>query len=189
MRGIMPGKVMTTDAKPKGSRAKAGLTVSRPQLLVNGSDEQFRHFIHDTLAFAMRIQEIRNRFGEAIGLTGTQYTMLIAIAKDEREGEVGINLLAESTHFSAPFVTIEVNRLVALKLVGKTTNPTDRRRVRLTVTAKGHELLDKLKSIQEPVNNELFSSLSREDFQFLRKKVEELVGTADRALKLLDFLT
>jgi len=179
---------MPAQAKAKASRPNADLTVSRPQLIVNGNDEQFRHFVHDTLAFAMRIQEIRNRFGEYIGLTGTQYTMLIAIAKDERAGELGINQVAEGTHFSPPFVTIEVNRLVALKLVAKTTNPADRRRVRLSVTAKGHELLNRLKSIQAPVNDELFSTLSRDDFQFLRKKVEELVVSADRALKLLDFL-
>ncbi len=32
------------------------LTVSRPQLLVRGNDEAFRQFVHDTLAFASRIQ-------------------------------------------------------------------------------------------------------------------------------------
>ena len=178
---------MPAPAKVKSPKTSADLTVSRSQLIVNGSDEQFRHFVHDTLAFAMRIQEIRNRFGEYIGLTGTQYTMLIAIAK-ERAGELGINQIAEGTHFSPPFVTIEVNRLVALKLVAKTTNPADRRRVRLSVTPKGHELLNRLKSVQAPVNDELFATLSRDDFQFLRKKVSELVVSADRALKLMDFL-
>lgn len=180
---------MPAEMKVKFHKSKADLTVTRQPLLVNGNDELFRHFVHDTLAFAQRIQEIRNRFGAEIGLTGTQYTMLIAIAKDEKAGEVGINQIAEGTHFSPPFVTIEVNRLVELRLVAKSVNPNDRRRVRLSVTTKGREYLDRLKSVQGPVNDELFSSLSREDFMFLRAKVAELVNTADRALKLMSFLT
>lgn len=170
------------------AKAKPALTVSRPQLLVDGSDEEFRHFVHDMLAFAQRIQDIRARFGHAIGLTGTQYTMLVAIAKEEGQG-IGINQIAESIHFSASFVTIEINRLVVLKLVTKKAHPSDGRRVQLSMTAKGHDLLKQLKALQQPVNDALFSSLTHNDFLFLRKTAADLVSTADSALRLMDYLS
>ena len=162
------------------------MTVSRPQLLVNGSDEYFRQFVHDMLAFAARIQEIRDRLGKSIGLTGTQYTLLIAIARTD--GEVGINEIAHRTHFSPSFVTIEVNRLTAKRLVAKKTNPSDRRRVLLSVTRQGMDLLGSLSPLQQPVNDELFDPLSRDDFNLLRKRIVDLIDSADRTLKHFDYL-
>lgn len=168
--------------------SRAGLTVSRPELLVNGSDRVFRQFVHDMLAFAVRIQEIRNRLGESIGLTGTQYTLLIAIAHEQGVSEVGINEIAQKTHFSPSFVTIEVNRLVAKKLVTKKVNPTDRRRVLLSVTQSGFDLLNSLTVLQQPVNDELFGPLTRSDFDQMRIKIVDLIKSADRTLKHFDYL-
>src|SRR5690348_11308671 len=40
------------------------LTVSRPELLINGNDQLFRRALHDALGFGSRLQEIRNCLGE-----------------------------------------------------------------------------------------------------------------------------
>ena len=177
---------------PKASKARNGranaLTVSRPQLLIRGSDHAFRQFVHDTLAFATRIQAIRNALGGVIGLSGTQYTILIAVAREQHKKGVGINHIADQLHFSPAFVTIEVNKLVAARLVSKAENPDDRRRVLLTITAKAEELLRNLTVVQRPVNDMLFESLSAEDFERLRRKMTSLVDHADRAIQLLEFL-
>lgn len=164
------------------------MTVSRPELLQDGNDYLFRQFVHDTLAFGARIQGIRDALAGVIGLSGPQYTVLIAIAHEEGDG-VGINYVAERLHLSAPFVTIEVKKLVAARLVSKTTNPADGRRVLLKVTDKGLRLLHELKTVQRPVNDALFDPLAAEDFARMRRKMGELVGSADRALKLLALLT
>ncbi|TDU00509.1 DNA-binding MarR family transcriptional regulator [Azorhizobium sp. AG788] len=179
------------DAPPPEQRGERGqLTVSRPELLMDGSDRAFRQLVHDTLAFAARIQEVRSRLGALIGLSGAQYTILVAIAHLQgREGGVGVNLLAEHLHLSGAFVTIEVNKLVAAELVVKEVNPEDRRRVLLTITPKAGQLLDDLTTVQRPVNDTLFECLSAEDFHRFRTIVSQLVATGDRTLKLLDYLT
>jgi MarR family transcriptional regulator, organic hydroperoxide resistance regulator len=177
---------------PKASKARNGranpLTVSRPQLLIRGSDHAFRQFVHDTLAFATRIQAIRNALGGVIGLSGTQYTILIAVAREQHKKGVGINHIADQLHFSPAFVTIEVNKLVAARLVSKAENPDDRRRVLLTITSKAEDLLRNLTVVQRPVNDMLFESLSAEDFDRMRRKMTNLVDHADRAIQLLEFL-
>lgn len=181
-------KVRSIGKKPAKAR-KTELTVSRKALLVDGSDEAFRQFVHDTLAFSARIEAVRNTLASVIGMAGAQYTILISIAQEQGLTGVGINHIAERLHYSAPFVTIEVNKLVASNLVEKRGNPDDRRRVLLTVTPKARDLLNQLAAVQRPVNDALFSTLSAADFQRLRKKMSELVGTADQALNLAGLMS
>jgi DNA-binding MarR family transcriptional regulator len=180
---------MKKAVKPAGAPRARALTVSKPELLVDGADREFRQLVHDTLAFAARIQEIRARLGRCIGLSGTQYTVLISIAHlERREGGVGVNLIADHLHLSGAFVTIEVNKLVAGGLVRKRTNPGDRRRVLLNTTPKAISLLNKLATVQRPVNDTLFDCLTVEDFKRLRGIVAGLVDCGDRALGLIDYL-
>jgi DNA-binding MarR family transcriptional regulator len=122
-------------------------------------------------------------------LSGGQYTTLIAIAHlERREGEVGINRVAEHLHLSSAFMTIEVNRLVKDGLVTKKINPGDRRRVVLTIAPAGRKLLDNLTAVQRPVNDTLFDCLSSADFKILRVLIAGLVDSGDRALRLMDYL-
>src|SRR5690606_17505320 len=113
--------------RPNAKEKPADLTVSRPQLLVKGGDEDFRRFVHDTMAFAIRMQAMRKALGHTIGLSGTQYTVLLSIARHHKRDDVGINFLSERLHSSPAFITLEVNKLVAAGLVSKTENPEDRR--------------------------------------------------------------
>jgi len=163
------------------------LTVSRPALLEGGSDRRFRQFVHDTLAFAARIEEIRDRFGEFLGLTGTQYTVLISIAHLQGAEGVGVAAVAEHLHLSGAFVTIEVNKLVKSGLVEKRVNPGDRRRVLLTATERARGLLAGLTGIQAPANDALFDCLDETGFKFLSAVMGKLVGCGDQALALLEF--
>jgi DNA-binding MarR family transcriptional regulator len=177
---------LTTAISPSVS-SRRNLTVSRPALLDGGSDQSFRQFVHDMLAFAARIQEVRSRLGRVINLAGQKYTVLIAIAHlQDQDGGVGINEIADHLHLSSAFVTIETNGLLKSGLVVKRTNPTDRRRVLLMTTPKAAKLLDKLTVVQAPVNDALFACLSVKNFVSLRQMISRLVETGDGALRLLD---
>lgn len=177
---------MATKSKPKKIRTE--LTVSRPQLIVDGSDRAFRQFLHDTLAFSARLQAVRSQLGAAIDLSGTQYTVLIAIAHLSGSDEkVGVNQVAEHLHFSGAFITIEINKLVAGGLVEKQTDEDDRRRVVLTITPKARALLNDLAPTQRPVNDMLFRAMSAADFERTRKLMSDMVDAADEAIRLLDY--
>ncbi|MEP9380021.1 MarR family transcriptional regulator [Aquabacter sp. CN5-332] len=177
--------------QPRQTKAnkKLPLTTSRKALLVNGSDREFRELVHDMLAFAAAMQDMRNRLGQLIGLSGTQYTILISIARLGQQGEeLGVNQLADHLHLSGAFVTIEVNKLVAAGLVAKAVNPEDRRRVVLTVTDEAVERLEALSRVQRPANDALFEPLTAGDFKAIRGIVAKLAGTGDRTLRLIEYL-
>src|SRR5260370_36559076 len=100
-------------AKTKQQKQSVEPTISRSQLMVAGSDRTFRQFVHDLLAFSARLQTVRDRLGEVIGLSGTQYTVMIAIAHlIGAGGKVGINQDAEHRHFSRALMTHKVNNLL-----------------------------------------------------------------------------
>jgi DNA-binding MarR family transcriptional regulator len=165
------------------------MTVSRPELLLDGSDLAFRQMVHDIMAFSARMQENRARVASYVGLSGQQYTILITIAHHQDQEGYGIIQVAEHLRLSGAFVTIEVNKLVEAGLVRKRSNPVDRRRVLLTVMPKARELLDRVIRIQRPSNDTIFGNLSADEFRTLRAIVPKLVEASDQSLKLIDFLT
>src|SRR5947209_2850758 len=116
--GLCCGLSRTSHVEIMSKKSKS-LTVSRPQLLTGGDDDSFRKFIHEMIAYSARIQEIRKLFGEYVGLTGVQYTILISISQMEEIADVGVNAVADHLHLSGAFVTTEVNKLAKLKLVTK----------------------------------------------------------------------
>lgn len=177
-------------SKPKKvSQSDLPLSVSSEALLVDGSDIEFRELVHDMLAFGSIVQDVRNRLGALIGLSGTQYTILMAIARlSGRSTNLGVNELARHLHLSGAFVTIEVNNLVHEGLVSKISNPDDRRRVVLSLTAEGQTKLNLLGQVQQPANDSLFGDLSRAEFLALRKIMGKLAGTGPSTLALINFL-
>ncbi len=164
-------------------------TVSKPELLIDGSDEQFRSFIHDFLAFSQMLTDIRAGFGEYIGRTGIAYTTLISISHLQGRTGIGVNAIAEHLHLSGAFITTEVAKLVKAGLIGKRVNAADKRRVLLTVTPAGRKLLNRLAAVQAPVNDALFDALSADEFIHLKGIMARLVPCATRGLALLAYLT
>ncbi len=165
---------------------QAALTVNAPQLLLDGTDLEFRRFVHDALAFSSRLQAVRDGFARLIGLTGIQYTILVSIYHLEFEQRVGINTVAEHLHLSGTFVTTETNKLAAAGLVEKTRDADDRRRINLSTTMRARDRLSSLASVQSHINDAHFAPLSPEDFDRLRSVMPQLVASTDRALRLLE---
>jgi len=175
-------------AKKRNPRTKFPLTTSRPELLVNGSDRDFRHLVHSLLGFLARHEQLRSGHGKTIGLAGIEYTTLISIAHLSVDGDVNIKTVADHLHLSGAFVTSLAQRLLKMGLIHKRTDPGDRRRVTLTVSAKGHALLEKLAPTQRKVNDAEFECLSRHDLRYLINKVDQLIECSDRALALQAYL-
>lgn len=163
-------------------------TTTREPLLSDGDDSQFRKMIYDFFALSSKMELIRERFGEKLGINGRQYSILIAISHLQNDDGVGVNAVADHLHLSGAFVTNEVSRLIDLGLVEKAINPQDRRRVLMSVTRVGLGLLEDLVKYQAPVNNTLFECLSRNDFVALSRILSELLECADNAQALQAYL-
>lgn len=180
---------MTLHLRRKSSsaiRRKLPLTVGRPDLLHRGSDGAFRQFVHGLLAFTARLQGVRNSLAELIGLSGTQYTILISIAHLEQESDINISTLSDHLHISGAFATIETGHLVRKGLVKKRVSNLDRRRVCLRVTQEGRMLLTELAGTQSRANDLLFASLRKRDLERILELLDPLIEGGDAAAAFLD---
>ncbi|SDB32882.1 MarR family winged helix-turn-helix transcriptional regulator [Belnapia rosea] len=160
-------------------------TVTRPALMPDGTDREFRVFVHQFLAFADRLTSVRAGFAARIGLPGAAYTLLIALARLEAEAP-GIAALAAHLHVSTAFVTTEMARLQRLGFVQKRPHPSDGRRVVLSVTPAGRAALVRLAPVQAPVNDALFAALDADDFRRLATLLPRMVADGDAALALIE---
>lgn len=188
----MAGRRGTTrrpDVLPGAGAAEAPLTVSRPELIVDGSDHHFRRLVHGLLAFLARHEALRAGHGATIGLAGIDYTVLISIGHlNVQEGSVSVNRVAEHLHLSGAFVTTVTNRLMKRGLVHKRQDLEDRRRVKLQVSDEGRARLAELAPTQRQVNDAQFECLGREEFLHLIDTVERLITSSDRAMQLQAYL-
>jgi DNA-binding MarR family transcriptional regulator len=171
----------------KTERAPAQLTVSRIELLQDGSDSAFRQLIQDMLSTSARLQAIRDKFGAIAGISGQQYSMMITIAHMQtRDEPVTVSGLSARLHVSGTFVTAEAQKLVSRGLIQKAPNPVDRRSVVLTLTEAGAALMRSVRDIVRDANDEIFRGLSADDFQVLLRLMAGFVDSLDDALALTE---
>jgi DNA-binding MarR family transcriptional regulator len=180
-------------AAPNGKGGRRGgspipLTTSRPELLAEGRDRQFRHLVHALFGFAAHHERIRSGHGKVIGLAGIEYTVLIAIAHLSLDGDVNVKTVADHLYLSGAFITSVTQRLLQLGMIHKKIDTGDRRRVTLTVSNKGRAALERLAPLQRQVNDVEFGCLSQEEFELLTSIVDRLIESGARAVALQGYL-
>ena len=160
-------------------------TISRPALLVDGSDGEFRGLIHDLIAYGHRLDACRDAFAAIVGISGVQYEILMLVS---RADGLSIGEVAERLHRSGAFITIEANKLAERGILQKASDPTDGRRVLLKNTSRSLHLLERLAPHQRRINDVLFERLDARRFRQLRALACDLVASGDRAVAMLEFL-
>src|ERR1700704_701240 len=188
----MPGatKKQAAKAKPRSRSAHvpAPLTISRPELLIDGSDRHFRRLVHGLFGFLARHEAVRAGHAARIGLVGIEYTVLISIRHlAVEEADISVNRVAEHLFLSGAFVTTVTNNLLKRGLIRKLPDPSDRRRVRLEVADKGNALLAELAPVQRQGNDGQFGWLGGAAFLQLLDMTERLIDSGDRAIRLQSY--
>jgi DNA-binding MarR family transcriptional regulator len=169
------------DRKPSAA-FKPPPTVSDPDFLHRGSDAGFRETIYAYLQGAGRLLACREAFGRALGLTGSQFAVLIGIAY--RQGPSGVTVRDLSKHVAlAPtHVTTEIGRLIDDGLVVKRPNESDRRSVLVSLSKGGEKAILDVSPFVRTINDLLFSDISSKDLTIAGKVARKLVINSDRAM-------
>jgi DNA-binding MarR family transcriptional regulator len=173
----------SASAKRNGGTAYAmPPTASRPALLDNGSDRRFRALVHDLLTIAARMELVRAHFGRQLGVSGPQYSVLMAIAHLQGEAGVNVGALAQALHVSSAFIATETGKLARRGLILKRTNPDDRRGVLLSLAPGGRLALDRMGAEIRAVNDLFFGALDGKSFAALGATAAALVESSRAAI-------
>lgn len=159
------------------------LSVSHRALLLQGRDEAFRDLIYSMVLSFGRLLSCREAFGREIGLTGSQYTVLIGVAHRQGSQGVSIRALAEHVLLASTHVTTEVGRLIRKGLLLKRPNRDDRRSVLVSLSPRGQRVLEGLAPFLRQINDTLFQDIGRAEFDALGQILQRFTRNTEAAMQ------
>jgi DNA-binding MarR family transcriptional regulator len=138
--------------------------------------------VHDLLTVSSRMELVRAHLGARMGVSGPQYSVLVAIAHLQGEAGVSVSDLAEALHVSNAFIASETGKLAQRGFVHKRTNPHDRRGVLLSIAPAGRIEIGKIGGEIRVINDLFFGALEAKAFAALGAAVGALVGSSRKAI-------
>src|SRR5690606_40038056 len=127
---------MTIMRRMKSGKVTKQKTISRNDLLSDGSDDWLRNVIYRLAQISGRLASFRDAFGREIDLTPSQFLVLMGVAYKQGDNGVAIAPLAQHIGLAATHVTTEVGRLVRRDILFKRPSEADRRSVLVSLTDK-----------------------------------------------------
>lgn len=169
----------------KSQQNKFPATITRQELMVDGSDAKFRKLLYEFTVVAGRIETMRAAFAKRLGVTRPQFNILLYIAQHQGQKGLTTTQVAKALKVTSAHVVQEVKQLVHLNLLIKKQNPEDGRSVLLNATDHGFEKIIHLAPVLKLVNDELFGSLSKSDFELMSKLTDSILEDAELVLSKL----
>jgi DNA-binding MarR family transcriptional regulator len=178
-RGRRAGAERKADTGPYSVPA----TVSRAPLLKDGSDQRFRILVADLLTISTRMEMVREHLGRRMGISGPQYSIVVAVAHLQDRDGISVGALAQALHVSSAFIATEAGKLVRRGLLLKRANPRDRRVVLLNVAPAGRLAVDHVSAEIRTVNDLFFGTLDAASFASLSAAAGALVESSAKAVR------
>jgi MarR family transcriptional regulator, organic hydroperoxide resistance regulator len=154
-------------------------------MLVDGSDELFRHVLYLMVLASARLATFREAIGRMIGLTGSQYLVLLATAHCQGQEGVTIRTLTQYVLMASTHVTTEVGALIKKGLLKKRPNGADGRSVLVSLTRKGERAMQAIAPTRCEFNDAFFVGIERKQLLAVAQFLEQVTRNSDRALPLL----
>ena len=183
LRRTRAGKV---DKEPASAPYALPATVSRAALLNEGSDGRFRTLVADLFTISTRMELVREHLGRRMGISGPQYSLMVAVAHLQGSNGIGVGALAEALHVSSAFIASESGKLARRGLMLKRSNPTDRRGVLLSVALAGRLTVDRVSAEIRAVNDLFFGALDGGSFAALSAAARALLESSGKAVRYID---
>ena len=163
-------------------------TVSLPNLLVDGSDAEFRELIALLYATSGRLQAMRRELAKALSVSIAEFSVLTALMYlEQHETRIRVRTVADHLRVSGAQVTAIVRKLGSNGWVDKKTDPDDSRAVSLSLTSGARKKLATFAPFLRAVNDRWFDGMTRREFEAVGKFLQRIVRQYDGAnAKALD---
>ncbi|SRR5712691_6658988 len=171
-----------------GRKGSKGLLVTNPKLVIDGSDLQFRRLIHNFLLFGSRLQKLNTRIAGLLGLSETDFTIVMSIRHLEKEARPNISELADYLNLSSPLITNRVIGLIKKGLLAKKAADSDRRVMLLSLTPAAHALIEVTSPQIAQLNDLAMAAISRDMMNKLIPLLAKLAEDVETASQFAEFL-
>ena len=140
-----------------------------------------RQFAWEIAAINVHLQEIRYFWAKALGVSGPQWMILMALADlDQGEG-VPVKVVSKMLHVDPSFVTTQSKMLEKKGFMRRKTSGDDARVVQMSLTDKTYKHIAGLASQQEELNNFIFAEFSDRELGEFTGKLAALKNRLEKA--------
>jgi DNA-binding MarR family transcriptional regulator len=162
------------------SSAARGKRVGSNEL--DGKNQEIvRQLTWEIAAINVHLQEIRYFWAKALGISGPQWMILMALADlDQGEG-VSVKVVSKMLHVDPSFVTTQSKMLEKKGFMRRKTSADDARIVQMSLTDKTYKHIAGLAAEQEALNNFIFAEFGDRELGELTGKLRALKNRLEKA--------
>jgi DNA-binding MarR family transcriptional regulator len=140
-----------------------------------------RRFAWEIASIGVHLDELRYFWAKALGISGPQWMILMAIAElDQGEG-VPVNAVAKMLHVDSSFVTTQSKLLEKKGFMRRKPSLDDARVVRMSLSDRTYKQLANLEAQQDAINAFIFEEFNERDLVAFTDKLTALKERIEKA--------
>lgn len=159
------------------NRAKRGASA----VLDGKNHDTARQFAWEISAINVYLQEIRYFWAKALGISGPQWMILMALAEMDQGEGVSVKVVSKMLHVDPSFVTTQSKLLEKKGFMRRKTSGEDARVVQMSLTDKTYKHIAAMASQQEELNSFIFAEFNDRDLTELTTRLAALKSRLEKA--------
>ncbi|QPF82138.1 MarR family transcriptional regulator [Bradyrhizobium genosp. L] len=140
-----------------------------------------KRFTLEISSINSHLERVRQLWGKALGVSGPQWMILIAVSDLDKDGGVPINVVSKLLHVDPSFVTTQSKLLEQKDLLSRSPSPDDARVVRLSLTDKTRKHLAGLAEQHNAFRKTVFEEFSEKELADFTTKLATLTNRLEKA--------
>src|SRR6201997_4659768 len=140
-----------------------------------------RRFIWEIASINVYLEELRQFWAKALGISGPQWMILMALADLDQGDGVPVNVVSKKLHVDPSFVTTQSKLLEKKGFIRRKPSSEDARIVKMSLTDKTYKHLASLAAQQESLNEFIFAEFSAGEVDELTGKLATLKKRLEKA--------
>jgi DNA-binding MarR family transcriptional regulator len=163
-------------ANPPGSPKDAG-----PGEPAVKNHDVVRQFTWQIASINVYLDEIRRFWARALGISGPQWMILMALADLDKGEGVSVKVVSKMLHVDPSFVTTQSKMLEKKGFIRRKTSADDARIVQMSLTDKTYKYIANLTSQQEALNDFIFAEFGDHELAEFTVKLASLTKRLEKA--------
>jgi DNA-binding MarR family transcriptional regulator len=145
------------------------------------NQDVIRRFTWVIASINVHLEELRYFWAKALGISGPQWMILMALHDLDRDEGVPVNAVSKKLHVDSSFVTTQSKLLEKKGFLRRKTSSEDARIVQMSLTDKTYKHLAGLAAQQEALNEFIFAELNDKQLGELTDTLTALKGRLEKA--------
>ena len=145
------------------------------------NQDQVRRFMWEIASINVHLEELRQFWAKALGISGPQWMILMALADLDKDDGIAVNVVSKLLHVDPSFVTTQSKLLEKKGFLRRKTSSSDARVVQMSLTDKTRKLLAGLAEKQDALNDFIFQEFDHRELADFTGKLAGLKTRLEKA--------